>query len=95
MLRRQSGDQPQDGALAAAAGSQDADELALVRQVLDEEGDVANGRELVRLPGVVGLRHVAEIDDAAEGRTPLGRWKRLTTCPMPTGVGTAAGSGFC
>ena len=37
MLRTQPGDQPQDRALAAAAGAQDADELALVDQVFDDE----------------------------------------------------------
>ena len=66
MLRRQAGDQPQDRALAAAAGAEDADELALVRQVFDEEVDVADRRVLVRLAGVVGLRHVAELDDARQ-----------------------------
>ena len=46
MLRLQPGDQPQDRALAAAAGTEDAHELALVRQVGHDEVDVANRREL-------------------------------------------------
>ena len=66
MLRRQTGDQPQDRALAAAAGPQDADEFPLVGQVLDEEAHVADRRVLVRQAGVVGLRHVAELDDPRE-----------------------------
>ena len=37
MLGTQAGDQPQDRALAAAAGAQNADELALVDQVLQRQ----------------------------------------------------------
>ena len=44
----QPGDQPQDRALAAAAGAQHADELAFADQVLDDERHVADRREFVR-----------------------------------------------
>ena len=37
MLRRQPGDQPEDRALSAAAGAENADELTLVGNVLNEE----------------------------------------------------------
>ena len=74
MLRRQAGDQPQDRALAAAAGAEHADELALVRQVFDEEIDVADAGEFVRLPEVVGLRDVPEFDHPRQGfSTAAGR----------------------
>ena len=73
MLRLQAGDQPQDRALAAAAGPEDADELALVEQVLDDEGHVADGRERVGLAGVVGLGDAAGTRRRAGSRTSLGR----------------------
>src|SRR5271157_3234541 len=49
MLGPQTGDQPQDGALAAAARAEDADELAFGDQILNHEIDIADGRELARL----------------------------------------------
>ncbi len=49
---RQAGDQPQDRALAAAAGSEDADELALVDQVFNDERHVADRGEFVGAAGI-------------------------------------------
>ena len=89
MLRRQPGDQPQDRALAAAAGTEDADELALVGQVLDEEAHIANGRVLVGLPDVVGLRDVAELDHA--GQPPSwGGWEAIDDLAHADRQGAAA-----
>ena len=66
VLGMQAGNQPQYCALAAAAGPEDANELALVVQVGNHEGDVADGREFVRSPRIVRLRHRAELDDVRQ-----------------------------
>ena len=68
MLRIEAGDETQDRALAAAAGAENADELALVRQIGDDEVHVANGRERVGLSEVVGLGDVAKLDDVRNGQ---------------------------
>ena len=47
-------------------GPEDADELALVRQVFDEEAHVADRRVLVGQARVVGLGDVAELDDTRQ-----------------------------
>ena len=85
MLRPQAGDQPQDRALAAAAGPEHADELALVDQVLDHERHVADRRELVGLAGVVGLGDAAELDDVRQPRPPRAASRGSSTWPMPDG----------
>ena len=83
VLRRQAGDQPQDRALAAAAGAEDADELALVRQVLDEEAHVADRRVLVgqarhcRSSSRCGIRPRA----AGRGPSACGSGRRSGPCP--------------
>ena len=46
MMRPQAGNQPQHGRLAAARRPEDRDELALVRQVLHRERDVADDGEV-------------------------------------------------
>ena len=63
MVWAQAGDQPQDRALAAAAGSQDADKLSLVDQVLDNEPRVADRGEFVGAPRMIRLGDVAELHD--------------------------------
>ena len=73
MLRHEAGDEPQHGALPAAARPQDADELADVRLVLDGEGHVADGRVGAACAGVVGLGDALKIDDAGAGG---GWWPR-------------------
>ena len=63
MLGRQAGDQPQDRALAATAGAQNADELALVDQVLHDERHIADRGEFVGSARIVRLGDVAKLDD--------------------------------
>ena len=75
MLGPQAGDQPQDRALAAAAGPQHANKLSLVGQIVHDERDVANGREFVGRARVVGLGDAAKLDDMR-----LARLVRLANC---------------
>ena len=63
MLGAQAGDQPQDRALAATAGPENADELALVDQILHDELHMADRREFVGTARIVGLGDVAKLDD--------------------------------
>src|SRR5262249_53238460 len=63
MLGAQPGNQPQDRALAAAAGTQDADEFALVDQVLHDEPNVTDRGEFLGSARMICLGDVAEIHD--------------------------------
>ena len=63
MLGPQSGDQSQNRTLAAAAGAEKADELALVDQILNDKIDGVNCREFVGSPLIVRLRDSVKLDD--------------------------------
>ena len=66
MLRAQARNQPQDGALAAAAGPQDANEFSFFHEVPNHEAHVANRRELTGGANVEGFRHAAKFDDVGQ-----------------------------
>ena len=100
VLGTQAGDQPQDGALAAAAGPEDANELALVVQVGNNEGNIADGREFVRPARVISLCDASELDDVrrcclvagldvVEDCTDANR--RRTGCRIGSGLGSDGG----
>ena len=63
VMRAQPGDQPQDGTLATAAGTEDTDDFALVDQVLHDELHVTDRGEFVGTARMVGFRDVAKFDD--------------------------------
>ena len=65
-MRRQPRDQAQHRALAAAAGPEDADELADPRRVLDRERDIPDRRELAPRPKLKCLGHLVKVDDARD-----------------------------
>ena len=83
MLGPQPGNQPQDRALAAAAGAQDADEFAFVDQVFNDERDVANRREFVRRPALKVLV-TSRNSTTCGSRTSPGWRTPSSTRPMPT-----------
>ena len=60
VLRLEAGDQPQDRALAAAAGPEDADELSFVGQIFDDERNVVDRSERVRSVRIVRLRNLVK-----------------------------------
>src|SRR6476661_5458822 len=70
VLRRETRDESQHGRLSAPGWAEDRDELHLVRNVLDGERHVLDGREAV----VVGLRHAIEQNDGRRWRRRRGRW---------------------
>src|SRR4029453_8169472 len=73
--------------LAAARGTDDRDELAVVRDVLDREVDVLECRELRRLSLVEGLADALELDHRRQRAhafcSRYGNRKRPT--PAPSG----------
>jgi hypothetical protein len=71
-LRRETGDQPQNGALAATAGPQHANKLAPVWQICDGKIDVSNCGKRLRRTFVVRLADVLKLHDSGN-RNIIGR----------------------
>ena len=88
-LRRESGDDAQDGGFAAARRADDADEFAFVGQILDDETHVLD-RDFFFLTLAEGFRDVAKRDHLGElrrrGAFRLGRGGR--------GIGRSVGHDY-
>src|SRR5262249_37168024 len=80
--RTQSCNQTKDRGFAAAGGSENADEFALIRPVLDLKSDVLNGGRFARSAFVKGLGDVVKFDDVI-GRGVLSH----AVTPHPRGKG--------